>query len=1166
MPTPEYLIVPIKVSALVVNDAVRIGQTFQRWYPDYKNLMLYQSPEPAPFSGASQPSPGVYLKWELPYALRQGAQNNITGSTKYPLVPNRWLVVRYSGPLSARTAAGWVIESDFLDPDLGTSPFLDPFAATVTPTSIGRAVSIASSPYQDKNAHPLFLTAVAPALPAFAAYQPYNNCVFSFQDPLEDVAAIDTLSYFVAGWYSEAKSDILQQYPDFQTAMAGLNWGIAQKAAGIANQTICSGIAQGIAWDAAGPAPVSHVPAPGKVTLAVGNTTVDALTAMIAHQAADNHTIDPMLLEALQYDLLAVIDEPDGPDKLRQAIHTAWFSAHDGGYDWQIVDNPDNKDPQPDAGELAYELTWCAALNRAQLDYDEAVRLLADLQWQLYVMWWKQGNAQAIPPYPDDNSPTQFQQALDPGVVGSLAHKVAQQKTLVDDRRKAIPWGVTPKDLADAIADYAATKKLPASRLLKRGSSSQYYEAKDPVLLMSGLNAAGLLTDLDELECRLPSQLVGGFRYGDRAITTADMGKQIPLPDLANLPGPLAGLLDEFFFLDPNDAAMVARVVLGSTDKNVVDAVKVAMEDPAHAIGIVPAIDLARWAQPWSPLYLLWQVSYYPIPYASGGAPNWKFDGTGYQWTGPDPQTEMVSLTGRIFLTPQAVFNFRSQLEKYLKQYPDPPLQGLDKFIADTDHWDLLSQTLDGFNAALLRQDVMANVAPGGAMAELVGPHGSIPPLPGARKKVPFKGWPAGNFQQYRSGQFYLARLDVVDRFGQVVEVFTSQNNLTAPPPIIAPGLIPERYVNPVAANYLMQTSPRLLQPSRILFDFVSSTKDSELVRLAADVNPVCAWLVSNRLDRALMVFDNQGKGLGELRNVRGTNRQTVASWSALPDSKYTTTASLAADFPHVAEFLEGLVNAGADAFAAFLACIDESLWTIDPASRALDGKVASLVGRPLALVRTRLAGELDGPPVFDSSWQYTFKTPPVEFTGYDFPVRLGDLAMLSDGLIGYFEGKNYGRFNAVHIPRPSPYLVRIGNGNYIDLSFQSSGAKYLTAIMDPRSAVHVISDILPVTTLAIPQQFAGLMRNIEVAFRIGPVLSGAQDVVSGDVTTSSVILPRPPDRHGDWKWRTVAPGGGWSSNPVVPANGLGALSGLLPEARTGMLQLSATKKKENKP
>ncbi len=97
------LFVPIDIHAMVVNDEVRLGQNFQRWEMKYKNLEWYSSPMPAAFNSnatdwnTDASANGIYLHWTLPYALRTGAQQNATGVTDYPLVPNRWLVVRYHG-------------------------------------------------------------------------------------------------------------------------------------------------------------------------------------------------------------------------------------------------------------------------------------------------------------------------------------------------------------------------------------------------------------------------------------------------------------------------------------------------------------------------------------------------------------------------------------------------------------------------------------------------------------------------------------------------------------------------------------------------------------------------------------------------------------------------------------------------------------------------------------------------------------------------------------------------------------------------------------------------------------------------------------------------------------------------------------------------------------
>src|SRR4026208_165254 len=108
------LLVPMALDALVVTREARTSQNFQRWQMTYSSLDSFQSPEPAPFSGLEEFSThpekeGVYLLWTLPAALRHGTQTDpSSGAVTFPLVPNRWLVVRYSGPSDRRVATAWV--------------------------------------------------------------------------------------------------------------------------------------------------------------------------------------------------------------------------------------------------------------------------------------------------------------------------------------------------------------------------------------------------------------------------------------------------------------------------------------------------------------------------------------------------------------------------------------------------------------------------------------------------------------------------------------------------------------------------------------------------------------------------------------------------------------------------------------------------------------------------------------------------------------------------------------------------------------------------------------------------------------------------------------------------------------------------------------------------
>ena len=185
------LYVPINVQAMVVNDEARKGQNFQRWKMDYSILSSHGSPNPATFSGNTAlnwnndpGANGVYLHWTLPQALNTGAQQN-TGALQYPLVPNRWLVLRYSGPLDQRVATAWVVESDFLDPNDGTSTYIDPRSTDrIRVTLIGRKVDLAG--WSESGTDELFLTSVGTGDLTFSAYQPYNENVFSIHDPLAE--------------------------------------------------------------------------------------------------------------------------------------------------------------------------------------------------------------------------------------------------------------------------------------------------------------------------------------------------------------------------------------------------------------------------------------------------------------------------------------------------------------------------------------------------------------------------------------------------------------------------------------------------------------------------------------------------------------------------------------------------------------------------------------------------------------------------------------------------------------------------------------------------------------------------------------------------------------------------------------------------------------------
>lgn len=836
------LIVPLTVEALVVNDHVRLsGNGFYRAQMPYNSMSSCSSGQSgfsdndtnftssALLDSGIKPSTyynGVYLKWRMPEAFTHGAQDSASGTTKYPAVPNRWLIVRLSGPLTARQATAWIVESDYVVPlpppppqnasQVGSMYVGFETGSGNTPVGIyiGRNVNVSTGTWAEAGTS-LDLTAMAPGNPAFAAYQPQNNNVFSFTDALDGVAD-ETLSYQVLGWFSNSQDDPLSgvSAEDFASQLKTFDWTLTKDTDPTltAGWTLLAGSVCGVEWQTEiippGGAPTRTSP----VSIAVGNSSIEALTALVTAQAsAQNTPIDAELLEAFQLDLLDVLDEPDGAAVLADKLLASFFQRYAGGYVWQIVDAPGVTDP-PEPAELEKERAWLALLEQSQQALDEGLRTLAGLQVQMYVTWWKYTSwstdyygSTSIDGL-DDQS--QLQAQLDPTVAGSLAAQTANQMAIVQKLATQVPSGDTPDQLQAAIAAYATSQDLPASRQLKRAAAPTFFMRNNPIVLITGAGASGIVDDTGCSLCRFPSEIMTGFKFGDQTISASTPGLIIPQPNLSGLKGApwtaalASALMDEFFFVDPANAAAVSAVVPNSTTADV----GAAMSDPANSVGVYPAGAVGAWTQnPWHPLLLLWQVRYYPIGYGTTAQPNWTFQNGRYVWNCSQASVGAnMSFNGLIQLSPTASFNMQSRITAFVQNNPYLPAEeaaefsDLLDFVQTNDHWDILSQSLNGFNEQLMLG--MAGVFIGPQSTALI----TDPPLPTLIGDV--HGYPPGlglipmqgenpsdsQFQPWRSGQFEFTSLLVVDEWGQAVWAVDQYNQATETvylPPDLAPVL-----------------------------------------------------------------------------------------------------------------------------------------------------------------------------------------------------------------------------------------------------------------------------------------------------------------------------------------------------------------------------------------
>ncbi|MGW2601785.1 hypothetical protein [Streptomyces klenkii] len=814
----QPLVVPLQIEALTVNERVRYAEVFQRWQANYALTRLNLSPEPPAFSNtdtafnADPGREGVYLHWQLPEALTHGVDDQGDGVPVFPLVPNRWLVVRQAvaGSSDTRTDTGWIVESDYLHPAHGSSAYMDRDGRL---TRIGRRVDLATGEWSEPGTPDggLFLTAVGPGLPTFAAYQPYNTDVFSVHDRTDDLDP-DTpyeLNYLVAGWYSDPAADPLAG--DLTARLAALNWTAAGTAPASA-RTVCHGTALDVQWQRRG----SGMPAsdrPDYVTVAVGNNTEHA-TKAIKEYAARRAGSPPelaALLSAVHSGVLDLLDEPDGQFQTERALHASWFTPEPGGYTWVLEDAeqpaerhaaPGRKRRRPRAVRSAYAQAL-AELNENQTAHDTALQDLIAAQRRLYDLWW----AANLPKVPDAPGEPEGKYRDDLGKLVQDATRTAKdQRDRVARLRAAIPWGDTPEDLTTAIGRYQRDHGLPEDEVvLKRAVRPDHHRPNDPVVVIRGTKDRPLPPDPEHstaadpyavpegayddaeqdedpaLGCRWPDALITGVRVAGGPVSASEAQTPGPpnLPAPEGLPGILPALLRELFHLASSNARALATAT-GYTGS--VTALAEAMRDPhTNAVG-TPGAYTAQWRQPWQPLFFEWKVDYFPIEWQGdpdgghGDRDNWAFDGNEYHWLGTGAHTIPRTLSGRQFLTPAPGDTMAAALRQYARTHPGPgaaALRALARQVEDDADW--FSQPLVGFTEQLAARGTHpATLNPHSelppdlrtALTEATGR--TLPPGPGALPR-PFTGWNESLYQPLRAGQFAFARLAVIDRFGHAL-------------------------------------------------------------------------------------------------------------------------------------------------------------------------------------------------------------------------------------------------------------------------------------------------------------------------------------------------------------------------------------------------------------
>jgi hypothetical protein len=414
------------------------------------------------------------------------------------------------------------------------------------------------------------------------------------------------------------------------------------------------------------------------------------------------------------------------------------------------------------------------------------------------------------------------------------------------------------------------------------------------------------------------------------------------------------------------------------------------------------------------------------------------------------------------------------------------------------------------------------------------------------------------NFGPLRGGFATLDELEVIDVFGQRMKIAT--------PGINKDGSL--QVMSAMTMSLASQTDkiylpPRVLAPTRLWFRWLSAKHASgnkeDLVEMNTHpaTSPVCGWIIPNHLADNLFFYDMDGKPIGSfgIEHSRLKYRTLAGNIDNPTDSLEQDIGKMGSPTvnQHLADFMwyicrksgdhacdDATKQSGTDNSGfldTLMQAILDSDQYINPANSPQDPSLAVLIGRPLAITRAVLSAETAGGllPINQSDsrasdpwtkdvkadrnarryeYQKRMETGTANLDQVQFPLRLGDVGNVDDGLIGYIiEEKGtdpYGKstFYAPATPADS-HGISAPSPHNIQLTLNAAPIT-ITMLLDPRAPIHATTGILPVDSLRIPpDQFVDIMNDLQVTFFTMPVLAKRQELV----------VPLPAQRGFVWSW-----------------------------------------------
>jgi hypothetical protein len=1168
--------IPMKVEAFMVNDNCPPIPLAPLIKPDYHRLGFQQAllegdiiphiPTPSINQPQTRKS-GIYLHWTLPRHYRHATSDTKTPPhSKFPVIPDRWFVLRWTHePQRYNTSEfhAFVIQSDSIrtlgefdpngdDLELETSPFLNPdHLARANSPEILLGYKRSFDPCKPSNvetppiARPSVekMTVQSGSNHLFADYVPHNLNVFSLYDPLEYYHRDETGQYFVQqleeikvdymvlGWHTKYENDPLQALlkPDPTTNLKELKQRLSSLNLVWTGEDIeltrkrhlesllIGGIYH-IAWSKW--TSISSSEALSNTQISVGIHGIDAVQSFFESSSEWVSAIKASKLNlSSAFAKIHLLPPQDSSlvEEIESKTHEQSFIKRPGGTKWHFV----GKLPVDDHGNCT-ECTRLEKLNEAQQFLEKVLSEIVECKTVLSGLWWN-----CLAGGTNEDVSAKMKQ------VEALKMQLTELETL--QRRADHERKVLQKTLLTAIAS---------------SSAEPFFEAKDPSVVITGLKS-GWPDDWDS-----PFPVRGLSNLGNKKLTQ-DIQQQIVGPiNIPSLKGkrcmPSNRLKRIDFFVSD---WIISRPLEGSTE-------------PPPYYGPERPLDNPRWTvwkgQPFCPLFVEWEVDYHHIPFEcwesvlSPGGLCYRLKES-VAGKGNDVRV----LSGRSLIHHQLPTTLRSNLQHFLEHEPTEKhsLAPIDTYLKELS---ILNFRLSGFIHHLVTLLHGIHLKPASAVDHLELTHpeigldkeiiqklesiGSIVPygslvdvsdnyVPGRRDPKPSTYSP---FKPVTHGQFRFAKLNIVDKFGQVLSPLAAAGNLSLrTSQALSCGVVmhgSEARANsvdpaPLEKNPFLQLPPRINQPARLNASFVVQDKAKRWRMAQEEENPVWGWIIANVAISTIQIFFPDGTFHNEiLVDTKASNSHT---WTPFEHTKKPVNDLLSS-------FVDKLQSPGylLGVFKLLSGAIQCSL----PYPDAFCATDAVVIGRPFALVCAGLSLETSEAARVNLS-DNDNRPPTMQLTDYEFPLKLGDPNLTYDGLVGYFKSPSdfdciRTHFPMVHSDTAEPTAIKLIKHaalprlrtTYISVLNENSPEKYAIArdqklsifsfILNPFLPVHANVGVLPTKSLQLNASSA--LNKISAFFKLGPTIlptafptsfdSGYS--INGDDLVESKIRPTPGASH----------------------------------------------------